>query len=75
MPLTFIYLYYINVICTYSTSKLPYSPAQNVTCGNCSSGAMCKCKLGRQPQKFMSISALWGVSGVLAPGSGKGSYD
>lgn len=74
MPLTFIYLYCINIMCTYSTSKLPYSPARNITGEYCSSRAMCKCKLGRQPQKFMSISAPWGVSGALAPGSGQSSY-
>ena len=28
----------------------------------------------RKPQKFMSISAPWGVSRALAPGSGQGSY-
>lgn len=61
---------FINIICTYSTSKLPHSPAQSFTGGNGFPGAKCKCKLGRQPRKFMSISAPRGVSGarLLAQG-------
>ena len=31
MHLTFIYLSHINIICTYSTLKLPYAPAQKIT--------------------------------------------
>lgn len=30
MLLTFIYLCCINIICTYSTSKLPHIPAQKI---------------------------------------------